>query len=45
MKKAAAFGLFIGLALFAALTFYEGAGDGPDVARVKEALKRQAATK
>jgi len=27
MKKAAAFGLFLGLLLFAALTFYEGAGD------------------
>jgi hypothetical protein len=27
------------------LSFYEGAGDGPDVARVKEALKKEAMTK
>ena len=27
------------------LSFYEGAGEGPDVAKVKEALKKQAMTK
>jgi len=27
------------------LSFYEGAGEGPDVAKVKEGLKREAATK
>ena len=27
------------------LSFYEGAGEGPDVAKVKEALKREAMTK
>jgi hypothetical protein len=27
------------------LSFYEGAGEGPDVAKVKEALKKEAMTK
>jgi len=27
------------------LSFYEGAGEGPDVAKAKEALKKEAATK
>jgi catechol 2,3-dioxygenase-like lactoylglutathione lyase family enzyme len=27
------------------LSFYEGAGEGPDVAKVREALKKEAATK
>jgi hypothetical protein len=27
------------------LSFYEGAGEGPNVAKVKEALKKEAMTK
>jgi len=27
------------------LSFYEGAGEGPDVAKVREALKKEAMTK